>query len=120
MLWARQEAAIPSLAGFHRVSSLSFPQPRGVWIGVGASGPLEAILPCESGGLSSCWQLLAVQTLLGPALCGLGLFLTGLSLHPGQAAGSWPCESRQRFWPLSTRGPSACPGQAWRDSPQAQ
>ena len=35
MLWARQEAAIPSLAGFHRVSSLSFPQPPGVWIGVG-------------------------------------------------------------------------------------
>ena len=39
MLWARQEAAIPSLAGFHRVSSLSFPQPRGVWDGVEASWP---------------------------------------------------------------------------------
>ena len=32
---ARQEAAIPFLAGFHRVSSLTFPQPQGVCGGVG-------------------------------------------------------------------------------------
>lgn len=73
-----------------------------------------------SGSLRSCWHRLAVQTLLGPPLGGLGLFLTGLSLHPGLAAGWWPCGSRQRFWPISTRRPSAGPGQAWRGSPQAQ
>ena len=49
VLWARQEAAIPFLAGFHRVSSLTFPQPQGVRGGVGwGGGPpglLEAIWP---------------------------------------------------------------------------
>ena len=75
VLWARQEAAIPSLSGFHQVSSLSFPQPRGVWGGVeGVLGP-QRRSGRGSGGLRSCWHLLAVQTLLGPALGGFGLFL---------------------------------------------
>lgn len=80
MPWARQEAAIPFLARFHRVSSLTFPQPQGVRGGVGwGGGPpglLEAIWP-------RVWQppqLLAsagCSDPAGPAAVRLGPLLDG-------------------------------------------
>ena len=78
MLWARQEAAIPSLAGFHRISSLSFPQPRSVWGG----GLLASWRRSSrgSGSLRSCWHLLASAGCSdppGPGAVQLGPLLDG-------------------------------------------
>ena len=81
-------------------------------------GDLAACLIC----LGCCWHLLAVQAQQCLEVCGFGLFLRGLLLHPGLgvAAGSRTRGSRQRFGQTSTGGWSVCLAQACCSLPQAQ